>query len=405
LLRDSTGPRSALIDLVLLLVLILTLGAASVLVHCSLFAQRLLRQVGEREPQIDGLRGMCAMWVALHHLVFVCFWKIEVYSRWLGGPVAESSGKIGVAMFFLICAYLFWGRLSGPGFTGWRGWLAFLSNRVRRIVPMYVVAVTAALLLLGLLGRPFDSWLPASVLVRQAARAYSFWFFPAQDFNNSLGAKASLGLAWTLRYEWLFYAWLPLLALVRARRWWWVLLPAALLFNHLVVHDGWIDFFIYGSAARELSRLPSVQRFARSPPGAAVSMSLVAGVACLVDPDDLAGRLPALLLSIAFLLVVAGSDWFGILTSRGARLVGVASYSVYLLNIVVEMPVVYLLLPGSPVLWPAYLQVLGLTMVAAVLVLVSLATYWFVERPFQRPMQSPMPSAGHGRIAGERPSP
>jgi len=48
------------------------------------------------------------------------------------------------------------------------------------------------------------------------------------------------------------------------------------------------------------------------------------------------------------------------------------------------MPVVYVLLPGSPLRWPVPLQVLGMTSVAVVLVLVSLVTYRFVERPFQR---------------------
>jgi len=167
----------------------------------------------------------------------------------------------------------------------------------------------AAALALGLLARPLDQWLPAPVLFEQAAKAYSFWFFPATEFNKSLGAKVSLGLAWTLKYEWLFYASLPFLALVRARRWWWLLLPLAALADHFVFHQGWVNFFIFGAAACELTRLPQVQRFAQSTWAAAGSMVLVVGVAYFVDVADLANVGPALLLSIAFLAIVGGSDW------------------------------------------------------------------------------------------------
>ena len=373
-----------MIDLVLLSSLALTLLGASVFARYVGPAQALLGQLGEREPQIDGLRGICALLVTLHHLVFVGLWKAGVFTRSLGGPVSDSAGKVGVAMFFLICAYLFWDRLSRLDATSWRGWLAFADNRVRRIVPMYVVSVTATLVLLGLLARPLDQWLPAPVLLEQAARAYSFWFFPATEFNHSRGAKASLGLAWTLKYEWLFYASLPFLALVRARRWWWLLLPLAALADHFVFQQGWVNFFIFGAAACELTRLPQVRRVARSTWAAAGSIALVVGVACFVDSAHFADVGPALLLSIAFLAVVGGSDWFGVLTSRGARLVGAASYSVYLLNILVEMPLVYVLLPGNPLRGPVPLQVLVMTTVALMLVLVSLVTYRFVERPFQR---------------------
>ena len=177
----------------------------------------------------------------------------------------------------------------------------------------------AAALALGLLARPLDQWLPAPVLFEQAAKAYSFWFFPATEFNKSLGAKVSLGLAWTLKYEWLFYASLPFLALVRARRWWWLLLPLAAPADHFVFHQGWVNFFIFGAAACELTRLPQVQRFARSTWAAAGSMVLVVGVAYFVDVADLANVGPALLLSIAFLAIVGGSDWFGIPSQHPGR--------------------------------------------------------------------------------------
>ena len=97
-------------------------------------------------------------------------------------------------------------------------------------------------------------------------------------------------------------------------------------------------YFAYGCTAREVSQHPCARRLAKTPIAALVSIALVASTCYVTNSEELALGLPVLALSIAFLLIDAGNDWFGLLRSRGARLAGACSYSIYLINVIVQAP-------------------------------------------------------------------
>ena len=366
----------------LFVALVLSIAATDFLARHALFLRRVLDDIAARQPQIDGLRGICAAMVVVHHLVYLSYWKAGIWTLPTHDRVAATAGKIGVALFFLICAFLFWGRVGKIG-AGPRAWLAFLVNRVRRIVPMYVTAMASALVLLGLMPVPFNAWLPNEDLLTEGAKAFSFWFWPPTHFNGQALADAAVGVAWTLRYEWLFYASLPLIAFSRLHRYGRVLLPALIAANEAGPVLVWYEYFAYGCLINELVRFPFVRRVAGSQVGSVASIALILFTAYFAGEGELGSGWPALALSLAFLPIAAGADWFGILASPGARLVGAASYSVYLVNLIVSAGLVALL-PSSPALWSSPRVAIVFAVFAMATYCVSLLTYRWIERPFQK---------------------
>ena len=89
----------------------------------------------DRDPSLDGLRGLAALWVFATH---------ATYSNLLA-PVLNfrGAGRGGVILFFFLSAFL----LSGPFFAQagkaltWRAWVHYGSRRLFRIVPLYYLVV------------------------------------------------------------------------------------------------------------------------------------------------------------------------------------------------------------------------------------------------------------------------
>jgi peptidoglycan/LPS O-acetylase OafA/YrhL len=109
---------------------------------------------------------------------------------------------VGVAVFFLLSGYLLYGMfLRGRIRVG-----AYALRRAARIVPAYWVALTVAAIVLPL----HEVW-------RNVPLFYGF----AQVYEGSTAGEG-LGQAWTLCVEVLFYAFLPLWAvvLVKSRALW-----------------------------------------------------------------------------------------------------------------------------------------------------------------------------------------
>ena len=150
-----------------------------------------LRGDAGRRPELDGVRAIAALLVLLFHAVG--FWARgageDAWARpWVGRL------DVGVAVFFLLSGYLLYGMfLSGRIRVG-----AYALRRAARIVPAYWVALTVAAIVLPL----HEVW-------RNVPLFYGF----AQVYDDSTAGQG-LGQAWTLCVEVLFYAFLPLWALV-----------------------------------------------------------------------------------------------------------------------------------------------------------------------------------------------
>src|SRR5436190_1987630 len=107
------------------------------------YAEQLAAASGRFET-IDGLRGFLALGVFGGHVVNM--YILRTAGTWGSAdvpPFYPRAAMAGVALFFMITAFLFWLRVlrSGAAFDV----RAFLASRLRRLTPMYLASVLIAL--------------------------------------------------------------------------------------------------------------------------------------------------------------------------------------------------------------------------------------------------------------------
>jgi peptidoglycan/LPS O-acetylase OafA/YrhL len=345
--------------------------------------------IGEqRNITIDGVRGYLALGVLCHH--FLINWLYALTAKWGEPPITffKNAGPVGVSVFFMITAFLFYGKLvRNDGKVRWR---ALYTGRILRLTPMYLVSVALVLAVVGAYTN-FSAAVSYSDLVAQIATWATFTLFGAPDVNGYHDTQFIIaGVTWSLRYEWLFYLCLPLMAaalrlarLSNAQR------VAVLGLSLLVVEMassyatsgflGKLGAFLAGMVAYELHSRDWLARFATSRLANVVSGAALA--LALFLPLQRYGAGQILLALAAFTLIAAGNDLFGILRTRLSIKLGEASYSIYLLH------GIFLHLLFAAIIHPRFdlhsLWIWSLLPVSIIAVsIVSTYTYRFVEQPF-----------------------
>lgn len=324
--------------------------------------------MGARLGYLDSLRCLAAALVLLQHLA-------EGQPGSVGNLVAVAEpGVAGVAMFFFISGHAI-GLSASPRLRV----LPFLTRRLARIYPLYLVAL-AILVLTG-------GWLPKWTFMATApALAWVANLALVQDFTAQ---RAFLGVSWTLIIELFWY----LLFAIAVRRFGDRAGPvldtvvplgvlaatlASLLLGvriplgrPLMIYAAVIGFQCMRHARGEISAAGLVRSLA--------IFAVVAGAALLVGfgvfSHAALGLMqvlgPWLLASAVFLTVVLlpGLRWSPWLNRGVLPAIGLASYSIYLLHpIAIEAASVYLPVARLP-------AALALT------ALLALIGYRCIERP------------------------
>lgn len=178
-----------------------------------------------RYLQLDGLRGLAALYVVLHH-AWLTVWPLE-RGRAPGGDASWTwvfaFGHLAVAVFIVLSGFV----LAAPAAAaGWRlrgGARGFLLRRARRILPPYYAALALSLLLVatvagGETGTHWDISVPVDA-TGVAANALMAQNVVAQGQANHV--------FWSIAVESQIYLLFPLFVLVCARRGLGVALAAA----------------------------------------------------------------------------------------------------------------------------------------------------------------------------------
>lgn len=337
-----------------------------------------------RYATIDGLRGYLAFFVFLHH---ASIWYFYLHTgQWEAPPsnLYTHFGQSSVSLFFMITGFLFFSKLI-DGRTRRIDWGKLFVSRLLRLMPLYfflmiLLFMVVAALSHGILHDP----------VAKLAKGMALWLAltirGAPDLNGIQNTPVIVaGVTWTLAYECLFYAALPLLALsVGAKP------PLRYLALGLVGTLGllaawhpestYLRPFLGGIAASFLVRSDAFRRFA----GRRVSSFIVLGCMALTVAayPSAYGYAPLLLLSLAFALVASGNKLFGVLVSPVSRTLGEISYSLYLLHgITLYIAFNFILgISGARAITPTmhWLLVAGIT---PLLVSVCFVTFRLIERP------------------------
>lgn len=330
---------------------------------------------GKRLVGMDGLRGILALSVIFYHAHVS---MVHAGSgEWATSSVVffRLMGNGAVGMFFMITAYLFWGKMRKSV-----RWAPLYLSRFARIIPLYVLSVTLAFALSFLLAVKLDA--PSDLFVKYI-QWLSFEFIELPDINGILQSFTLVaGVYWTLKYEWIFYIGLPFLYLFRGPKGRFVLLLLFLITVAVQIYEavptksftlGHVsNFFGLGMLAYELSSNKISNRV--------LSVIAVFSIALYFFAFDTAYSIAAAsVLGLAFWCVVSGGTVFGLLTSVGARSAGAISYSIYLLH-GLALAAAWSILPAVQIGDVHYWALLAGVM--ALLMLVCGLTYRWVELPF-----------------------
>lgn len=300
-------------------------------------------------------------------------------------PLSATEGQLGhlaelcIQGFFIVSGALVYGSWERSS-----GLADYAGKRFRRLYPAYfVIIVIPALIAVGLAVAEGNS---LAGIARYLAANLSFLnflepalpgIFEANRFNEVNGAL------WTLKIEVMFYVALPLLALGLARlgRYWWVgiglLIAGAFAWRGFVVH----------------LETPYAAQLARQLPGqmmyfaAGMTLWRLWPLAKAQAPTFLGIGLVALALSYLPMLealrvlglagLIAGLAFLPGPTLNAARW-GDISYGLY----ITHFPIVQLLAALGT--FTAFGLVGGLTISVVLVVMVSFALWWLVERPALR---------------------
>ena len=335
---------------------------------------------------LDGLRGLAVLIVLGSHLS---------NTGLLPHPGLSGSGKSGVYLFFVLSAFLLTRALLRrplADFANAWHWVNYALRRVLRIWPLYLVLL-------------LSSW----ALTRAGVAGWHYQMDTGTLLRH-LTLREGQSVLWSIPVEFIFYLWLPPLALALAamQAWRWPLWaelmvyviglalayafwpPAATLPNDVRLGP-YLAVFLCGAYAARLDlRLQASTKPLQSaiwvPVGLAAMLAWLLTVpsvwAAIRGAPFVAGASSTwfiwygLVWSLLLLALLHGPDW---LRSPFAwpplRLVGVVSFSLYLWH----MPVMDALRGMGITSWPW----LAPGIVLLVALLVAMVSFLLLERPWR----------------------
>jgi peptidoglycan/LPS O-acetylase OafA/YrhL len=348
---------------------------------------------------VDGLRGVLALSVLTYH--FAIWLQVERFGLAWDAPAnhfLHTLGAGGVAMFFMTTGLVFYPRvLTGPTATDWR---AVYVSRLFRIVPLIVFSVLliTAIILLRTHFTLRGPWLTSAPI----------WLTGYDEpplLTAADAGRLNAYVLWSIFYEWVFYiAILPALALMmqlgrKALPSWAVTLGLLMLL--LAVRSSvpeirlfrFLPLFLVGMLGHELKEIKAVRHMLSTRTAGAVTLAdLLAAMAMSPDPCGL----PQLFIYRAFFTAVAcGNSMFGLLSAPAARVIGEASFGIYLLHGTV---LALLFEEGAPLLGhiPTGLLPALLPLAFAATLAAAGTTFLLLERPamqFGKRLANSLPGA------------
>jgi peptidoglycan/LPS O-acetylase OafA/YrhL len=341
-----------------------------------------------RSGNIDGLRGYLALLVMATH--FSIWTEMTRGGSWRGAPGAMlgNFGVLSVTLFFMITGFLFYPKVAG-GLAATR-WRALYISRVFRIIPLqFVVFVVVSLIALARQNFNIgEDYLKFPFRAAEWITSYSepdLFGYPNTGLINAL-------VLWSLRYEWTFYLLvLPVLALVSgwgpiAKRPF--LVPTAMIATGYIAHrlhpgplflDSLMAFG-FGVLVRLILGVTPRERFQSMPVTIGVGALFITVVLATQNSLDL--RILTVVASF-FLCVAAGNRFGGIVTLRGALVLGECSFGIYMLHgIVLNL----FFVSAAPWLAKQSLAAIALLfpLLAIAAALVAIVAFLCVERPMIR---------------------
>lgn len=184
----------------------LLLISSIILIYTIFLCNFLSNKVGVNVKSIPGfnvnleiLRGLACFSVFLAHTTMYFGYLAPRYI------VSTYTGSFGVNVFFMLTAYLFWGQVINKRID----FNSFYLKRFFRLVPIVITVVAVVTFIDFILNkdRVFNI-----LQIIAIVKNFMFGFGGVNDvFSNDMYLR--INTIWTLKWEWLFYLTLPILAI------------------------------------------------------------------------------------------------------------------------------------------------------------------------------------------------
>jgi peptidoglycan/LPS O-acetylase OafA/YrhL len=344
-----------------------------------------------RLPGLEGIRGIAALYVVLHHCYLLCFpgFPANTGPFWTGWLL---YGHFAVVIFIVLSGF---SLTISPARNDWQlgSGLGFAQRRAWRVLPPYWAAVAISLIISSFVAQPGE--------VAPTARSVWVYGFLLQDI---FGAPSPNGALWSIAVEAQLYALFPFLLLMLRRS------GTALAIATILAPVALIGWFA--------PSVPIVHMLLRLMPQFAVLFAIGVAAAGLIDKEEWLPYLPwlALITAVApgVMIVYSGSEWtmqnlfwvdialgpasglllacvakgrpksiVAALESRPVRALGVFSYSLYLIHAPLVVLVYRLIVAPVAASGPRAFTLMLLVAVPVCIVVAKAFAVVF-EIPFQR---------------------
>ncbi len=328
---------------------------------------------------LDGLRGYLAIAVFIHHSAI---WYFNLRGDGWRAPSSHfynNLGQASVALFFMITAFLFFGKLLDTKDKK-IDWYRLYISRILRIFPLHICA-SLVIIFIVLVLSDFTLQQSAFDFIKNTLK---FLQFKTPNLNNVDGGLINAGVTWTLRFERSFYMSLPFFALFLGLNvsWvWFAILGASTIATVVGDHDLISMSFVGGIiAAFVVKNNFHLSVFKKSIFGVLALILLVFEMIYFKSSFNV---FALILLSIFFIAAVADNVLLKCFSFKASQFLSTISYSIYLLHGIVLFVVFKFVIGFEMARELSALQHWCVVAACAViLVLVSSITYHFIELPF-----------------------
>lgn len=347
---------------------------------------------------MDGIRGISAVWVLLHHTFKEAAPEIGEFESpfaWMFGWIYQ--GHFAVTVFIVLAGYslmLSYANYSGSMRDGFWG---YIRRRAWRIVPPYWAALVLAILLaVFLTGEPVGvAWgtnTPTDPLS---------WIISALLLQDLIPVTNVSFPFWSVAVEWHIYLLLPVILGIRRRASWFTAIGVGASIGLVGVFVGMVltdkverlypeYYFLFALAAGACVIVTEDPPWAKRVPWTMISVLAIGTSISLLTAttsewaNDHQQELDVLigLGVIAFIISLAQDNLAArVLTWRPFTVLGSFAYSIYLVHAPV-LRAIWMHLVEPINISPALQLVIALAVVAPTLVLLSWGFHLVAERPF-----------------------
>lgn len=296
-----------------------------------------LTQSSNRYGALDGLRGILACGVLIHHSYAAYVYFTTGVWDWSNSAILNHLGQTTVALFFMITGFLFTIKASEPRID----WASLYIARLARLAPLYWLVV-AAVFGLALLASGWQIKEPLWMLIKELLQWMAFVCFGRPDINGLPMTWTILaGVNWSLKYEVLFYV-LAIPAIHVSSRYTSIsvsffimlgLLAAVLGYRYMRPSGDestlYVAHFLGGMLVARAFAMPRLKTAIST---RAFQVTALAALAALLSMTHAQSALAVVATTVIFASVVGGASLFGVLQTRAAIWLGDISYGIYLIH-------------------------------------------------------------------------